>query len=113
MTKTEKAAFDAVVRLVKRYRAEAETRQYKPMDEKRAKEILALPSAELVNLCIKLANLTAAEEQAVNYCYRLGYTQEETADILNKSRNTIYTWCRSGIAKCVRAWDGVFWLQNL
>lgn len=113
MTKTEQAAFDAVIRLMKHYRNIAEAKAPGPMTEERVKEILALPSAELVNMCVAMANLREEEEQAINYCYRLGYTQERAAEKMLKSRNTVYALCRSGIAKLVRAWDGVFWIKSL
>ena len=113
MTKTEQAAFNAVVRLMKHYRNIAEANTPGPMTEERVKEILALPSAELVNMCVAMANLREEEEQVINYCYRLGYTQEKTAEKMLKSRNTVYTLCHSGLEKLIRAWDGVFWIKSL
>lgn len=113
MTKTEQAAFDAVVRLMKHYRSIAEENAPGPMTEDRVKEILSLPSAELVNMCVSMANLRDDEEQAINYCYRLGYTQEKAAEKMLKSRNTVYSLCHSGLKKLILAWDGVFWIKSL
>ena len=113
MTRSEQARYDAVVKLMKYYRCAAKAAAEKPMSVSRAKEILALPSAELVNMCVSMANLTEMEEQAINYCYRLGYTQERAAEKMLKSRNAVYSYCRSGLDKLVKAWDGVFWIKSL
>jgi len=113
MTRVEQAAFDAVVRLMKHYRNIAEANTPGPMTEERVKEILALPSAELVNMCVSMANLREEEELAVNYCYRLGYTQERAAEKILKSRNTVYALCHSALEKLAKAWDGVFWIRSL
>lgn len=114
MTHDEQVRYDALLKLMKHYRSELEKAKRKNrMDISRAKEILSYPSSELVNMCLSLVNLTEMEEQAINYCYRLGYTQERAAEKMLKSRNAVYSYCRTGLDKIVKVWNGVDWIKNL
>lgn len=95
--------------LVKTYRAKLQ-RYERPMDEARVLHILRCPSAQLVNSLLETANLTETELQAVNYCARLDYTQMETADVLECSRNHVQKNYSSGMKKLVMAFSGLDWL---
>lgn len=114
MTAREKAAFDAVCNLAKTYRAElAELRGETGFDADSVKRILQLPDSRLVDTAVAMGNLTAKEAEAVRLCCRLGYTQEEAAEAMDRSRNAVYNWLRTGLEKLETAWSSVWWLRRL
>lgn len=114
MTKNERAAFNAVCDLCREYRRQiAELRGDSDFDSDSVKAILHLPASDLVDIAISKANLTSKEAEAIRLCYRLDYTQEEAAEIMDRSRNSVYSWLRSGMEKLETAWASVWWLRRL
>lgn len=95
--------------MCKAYRAKLR-RYEQPMDEKRVKQILRCPSAALVNALLEIANLTTPEVEAVNHCVRLDYTQEEAADVLERSRNYVQRNYSTGMKKLIKAFSAIEFL---
>ena len=94
---------------MKVYRKRLE-RYEKPFDEKRVIQILRSPSAALVNALLEEANLTIPELEAVNHCVRLDYTQEEAADVLERSRNYVQRNRAEAMRKLKTAWAALSFL---
>lgn len=81
--------------------------------EKQAVQLLRLPDAGLVDYMISLANLDRRELSAIDLCGRKAYTQEEAAELLDRSPDAVQRWYRAGIKKLRTAWSGTWWIDRL
>lgn len=67
-------------------------------------KILKCPYKPIVDLAIELVNLTAKEKEIIINVYLNGYSEEETAEILEISRNTVSNRKRKALDKMSKAW---------
>lgn len=76
------------------------------MTASEAKEILRNPHKPLVMFALTyFVNLSDHELNTLIYRHLRGHTQEETAEYLNRSTNTIQNWERKALEKCAKAWS--------
>ena len=76
-------------------------------------QFLRCPSSELVDFALTLANLDRKEAAVIEICGRKAYTQEEAAEILDRSPDAVQKWWRSGISKLQTAWSGRWWIEKI
>lgn len=81
--------------------------------EKEVVQLLRMPDADLVSFMISLANLDRREAAAIDLCGRKAYTQEEAAEIIDRSPDAVQKWYRAGIKKLRAAWCGKWWVERL
>lgn len=74
------------------------------MTDEQVKSILTYPEKILVLVAISYVNLKDREQNVLILRYMRGHTQEEVAEELDRSVNTVQTWERSAIDKCKIAW---------
>ena len=70
------------------------------------KRVLNCPSKPLLILAIELVNLKEKERVAIEYVDIKGYTEEQTAEILNISRSSVTKYRKNAYTKMSKAWDG-------
>lgn len=83
------------------------------MKESDVKRFLRLPCPEVIRLYVSYGNLTHKEEKAVDLCIRHGYTQAETAEMLDCSEDSVQKHCSAGLKKLAAAWNGNFVVERL
>lgn len=83
------------------------------MERKQAADFLKLPYKELVDLALSAVNLTAKERKVLDLRYLQGYTQEETAEILDASVNSVQNWEKAALVKCADVWNGKKWILKI
>lgn len=71
------------------------------------------PVKGLVTLALSLVNLTKQEETVLNLHCKQNMTQEDIAEELGISRNTVNTRYRKAVKKICIAWDGSYWIEIL
>ena len=81
--------------------------------EKEVVQLLRIPDAGLVDYMISLANLDRRELSAIDLCGRKAYTQEEAAELIDRSPDAMQRWYRAGIKKLRSAWSGRWWIEKL
>lgn len=72
-----------------------------------AKSILHSSYKPLVLLALSYVNLYDRELNTLILRHMRGLTQEETAEYLDRAKNTIQLWEASGLKKCAEAWKRV------
>lgn len=78
-----------------------------PMSKEEVKLVLNNPHKPLVLFAIAYyVNLNDRELNTLIYRYLRGHTQEETAEYLERSKNTIQNWENSALETCAKAWSG-------
>lgn len=82
-------------------------------ERNRVVSVVSHPDRKKAMDALALVNLTDAEANTLILRHMRGLTQEATAGVLDRSKNTIQTWERNAICKCVVAWDGVQWIDDL
>lgn len=95
------------------FRVPCKKRSVMNMTHSQIVRFLRSPSSELVDFAISLANLDKKESAVIQLCGRKGFTQEEAAEILDRSPDAIQKWWRSGVLKLKSAWDGRWWIQRI
>ena len=83
------------------------------MEEKDVLRFLRCDSSDLVELAVKMANLTWKEELAITLCGRKDKTQNQAAEESGFSVDTMQKWYRRGTEKLGRAWGGVWWIRKI
>lgn len=74
------------------------------MTDEQVKSVLTHPEKVLVLVAISYVNLKDREQDVLILRYMRGHTQEEVAEELDRSVNTIQTWEHAAIEKCRVAW---------
>lgn len=69
--------------------------------------VLAYPSRKMALYALSLVNLKDSESNTLILRHMRGMTQEETAEALGVSKNTVQNWERKSLRKCAAAWDGL------
>lgn len=73
----------------------------------KVKCVLKSPHKPLVLFALTFyANLKDNELNTLICRHLRGLTQEEVAELLDRSTNTIQNWEKSGLEKCAKAWAG-------
>ncbi len=75
--------------------------------------IIEYPSKQLAEYALSLVNLKDHEMNLLVLRYMRGLTQEETAEKLNRSKNTIQVWEKAAINKCSKAWNGLEMISEM
>lgn len=75
--------------------------------------IIEYPSKQLAMYALSLVNLKDHEMNTLVLRYMRGMTQEETAEQMERSKNTIQNWEKSAIGKCSRAWKGLEMISEM
>jgi DNA-directed RNA polymerase specialized sigma24 family protein len=88
-------------------------RRKKRMTHAQLIRFLRCPSSELVDFALTLANLDKKEAAVIDLCGRKAYTQEEAAEILDRSPDAIQKWWHSGTIKLKAAWSGRWWIEKI
>lgn len=81
--------------------------------EKEVVQLLRISDAGLVDYMISLANLDHREMVAIDLCGRKAYTQEEAAEMIDRSPDALQKWYRAGIKKLRSAWSSRWWIERL
>ena len=55
-------------------------------------------------LALSMVNLKEKEWMVLVLRHMRGLTQEETAEKIDRSKNSVQNWERSGLQKCAKAW---------
>ena len=69
------------------------------------KRVLDCPSKPLLTLALELVNLKEKERVAIEYVDIKGYTEEQTAEILNISRSSITKYRKNAYIKMGKVWE--------
>lgn len=69
------------------------------------KRVLDCPSKPLLILALELVNLKEKERVAVEYVDIKGYTEEQTAEILNISRSSVTKYRKNAYIKMGKVWE--------
>lgn len=78
-----------------------------------AKRVLRCPYKPLALLALTYVNLTDRELNTLVLRHMRGLTQEETAEALDRSKNTIQTWESEGLDRCAKAWSGLAMIEEI
>lgn len=69
------------------------------------KLILKYPYKPIMDLLLEMVILSEIEKQILENIYFKGYTEEQTAEILNFSKNMIQKNKKKALEKLVKAWS--------
>lgn len=83
------------------------------MTDEQVKSILTYPEKILVLVAISFVNLKDREQDVLILRYMRGHTQEEVAEELDRSVNTIQTWEHIAIEKCALAWKRLEFIKEM
>lgn len=83
------------------------------MTDEQVKSILTYPEKVLVLVAISYVNLKDREQDVLILRYMRGHTQEEVAEELDRSVNTIQAWEHSAIDKCKVAWKRITLIKEM
>lgn len=83
------------------------------MTTETAKEVLRCPFKFLVLLALEYVNLTDRERVTLILRHMRGHTQEQVAELFDRSVNTVQTWEKSALDKCCKAWDGMGFIKEI
>ena len=83
------------------------------MTTEEAKSVLHCSYKPLVLLALSYVNLYDRELNTLILRHMRGMTQEETAEYLNRAKNTVQLWETSGLKKCANAWKSVPIIQEI
>lgn len=75
------------------------------MIKKDVKRVLNCPSKSFLQLCLELVNLKEREIKVVELTDLKGFTNEETAEFMNLSVDTISRCRRSAHEKMLKTWS--------
>lgn len=84
------------------------------MSRDEVKFVIQIPYKPLVLFALTyFVNLKDRELNVLVCRYMRGMTQEEAAEELNRSVNTIQLWEYSALDKCAKAWENNEFIQEL
>ncbi len=75
------------------------------LSRSQVKRVLDCPSKPLLILALELVNLKEKERVAIEYVDIKGYTEEQTAEILNISRSSITKYRKNAYNKMGKVWE--------
>ena len=83
------------------------------MTDKEIRSVLTHPEKVLVLVAISYVNLKDREQDVLILRYMRGHTQEEVAEELDRSVNTIQAWEHTAIDKCKVAWKRLEFIKEM
>ncbi len=78
-----------------------------------AKKILHYPYLPVVYVALSYVNLRDKEINVLILRHLRGHTQEETAEEMEMSVNSIQNIEKSALGKCAKSWENVIFLKKL
>lgn len=78
-----------------------------------AKKVLHCRYRPLVLLALSYVNLYDRELNTLILRHMRGLTQEQTAEELDRTTNTIQNWESSALQKCAEAWEHLLVIQEI
>lgn len=76
-------------------------------------KVFAIAFRDLVNLALSYVSLTSKETSVLQHRFANGETQEQTAESLDLSKNTVQNIEKSAVEKCYKVWHGIDWINKL
>lgn len=83
------------------------------MTNETAKEVIRCPYKFLALAALSYVNLTDRELDTLILRHMRGHTQEQVAELFDRSVNTVQTWEKSALDKCCKAWDGMGFIKEI
>lgn len=77
------------------------------------KTVLHCAYKPLVLAALSYVNLTDKEFDTLVLRHMRGHTQEEVAEEMDRSVNTIQNWERAALDKCLKAWKRMAYIREL
>lgn len=69
------------------------------------KKICQIPEKDLLYFLLNQINLSSKERTVIELCFIEEYTEEQSAERLDRSVNTIKDWKKSAINKINKVWS--------
>lgn len=75
------------------------------MTKEQLKSIFSIPERDLLQFLLNKVNLTEKELKIIDNCLIKGYTEEDTAEIMEMSRNGVQKIKKKAYDKLIKVWQ--------